>query len=135
MRYVEEYDLISEKVSLVPFNEKYPIHLFKSGIEDYDNFLREDARKYIELGISSVHLLIENGTDFILGYIALLTDSFLLKPEEKTAAGIDTPFNSTGFKGRQTGNAYRTQRASLRLLPALVRPWICARTIGIRRSL
>jgi hypothetical protein len=96
MKYREsgEYEIILSKVSLVSFNEKYSLQNFDCGIPDYNNFLIHDARKYIELGISSVHLLIETGTDFILGYIALLTDSFLLDDEEKESLKLNVPFSS-----------------------------------------
>jgi hypothetical protein len=96
MKYREtgEYEIISKKVSLFQFDEKYPIEQFDCGIDDYNQFLIHDARKYIDMKISSVHLLIENGTDFVLGYIALLTDSFLLDKEEKANAGLEIPFSS-----------------------------------------
>jgi hypothetical protein len=96
MKYREtgEYEEIFSKASLVPFKESYPLSDFDCGVADYNNFLLHDARKYIELGISSVHLLIENGTDFVLGYIALLTDSFLLDSEEKESLRLDIPFSS-----------------------------------------
>ncbi|MEW9697590.1 hypothetical protein [Paenibacillus sp. SI8] len=89
-----EYEVISQKVSLVPFDEIYLIQPFDCGVTDYNNFLVHDARKYISMGISSVHLLIENGTDFVLGYLALLTDSFLLDKSEKEKMELDIPFSS-----------------------------------------
>jgi hypothetical protein len=96
MRYREtgEYELISEKVQLVHFDEKYPIHLFDCGVSDYNDFLVYDAKKYIDLGISSVQLLIDKNTEQILGYIAFLTDSFLLDKTEKEKMDLDIPFSS-----------------------------------------
>jgi hypothetical protein len=93
-RQTGEYQLISEKTSLVQFNESYAIQSFDCGIEDYNNFLIHDARKYIDMGVSSIQLLIENGTDFILGYMALLTDSFFLDKAEKQRLELDIPFSS-----------------------------------------
>ncbi|WP_168120730.1 N-acetyltransferase [Paenibacillus sp. HB172176] len=96
MRYRDtgEYETISNLVSLVDFDENYPLESFDCGIEDYNNFLLHDAKKYIELGISAVQLLIDNESNAVLGYIAMLTDSFYLDSEEKNQLELDVPFNS-----------------------------------------
>ncbi|WP_410514292.1 hypothetical protein PaeBR_07785 [Paenibacillus sp. BR2-3] len=96
MRYREtgEYEVISTKVSLVDYDESCDLESFDCGIPDYNSFLLSDARKYIEIGISSVHLLVENETNFVLGYVALLTDSFLLDKSEKVKLELDIPFSS-----------------------------------------
>lgn len=96
MRYFDngEYKEIDQKVFLVLYNENYNLKLFDCGVEDYNNFLIYDAKKYMDLGISSVHLLVENRTDFVLGYIALLSDSFLLDVNEKEKLCLDVPYNS-----------------------------------------
>jgi hypothetical protein len=96
MRYrgTGTYEEMAELFKLVRFSTDYPIEQFDCGIKDYNDFLVHDARHYEDIGISSVHLLIHEETRAVLGYIALLTDSFLLDKDEKKRMGLDIPFSS-----------------------------------------
>jgi ribosomal protein S18 acetylase RimI-like enzyme len=94
-RNTGEYGEIAEKTSLVPFSTEYRIGDFDCGIEDYNLFLINDAKHYIESQISSVHLLIDDDSKDVIGYIALLADAFRLDKEEKRKVGLEhIPFNS-----------------------------------------
>lgn len=92
-----EYEEIAQFTSFVrldELDENYDLKQFDCGIEDYNNFLIHDARYYMENNISSVHLLIHNEYKDIIGYVALLTDSFLLDKDEKKRLKLNIPFNS-----------------------------------------
>lgn len=96
MKYLDtgEYGQILEHTTLVPFSTEYNLKGFECGQDDYNTFLINDAKYYIDYGISSVHLLIHNDTQDIIGYIALLTDAFLLDKEEKESLNLNVPFSS-----------------------------------------
>jgi len=89
-----EFDDILQNVVLVPYSSGYKLGDFDCGIDDYNNFLTNDARYYTEQNISQVRLLIHKQTADIISYVALSTDSFLLDKEEKQRENIDIPINS-----------------------------------------
>ncbi|MED1471784.1 hypothetical protein [Bacillus salipaludis] len=93
-RLTGEYETIIEHTSIVNFSKEYKLEEFDCGVEDYNTFLINDAEYYVENGISSVHLLIHNDTNDIIGYFALLTDAFLLDKNEKTSLELHIPFSS-----------------------------------------
>lgn len=96
MKYLStgEYDTILEHASIYPFSKEFDLNKFDCGVDDYNTFLLNDAEYYVNKGISSVHLLIQNDTSDIIGYFALLTDAFLLDKEEKEKLELDIPFSS-----------------------------------------
>ncbi|PFI96868.1 N-acetyltransferase [Bacillus cereus] len=94
-RNTGEYVIIAESTSFEIFDaEKHDVTSFDCGQEDYNSFLINDAEYYIENNISSINLLIDNESKDIIGYLALLTDAFLLDGAEKETAGLDIPFSS-----------------------------------------
>lgn len=88
------YEEMAERSRLVRYSADYPIKQFDCGVKDYNDFLVHDAKIYEEIGISSVHLLIHAETQDVLGYVALLTDSFFLDKSEKEKEGLTIPFSS-----------------------------------------
>lgn len=67
---------------------------FDCGVKDYNDFIVHDAAHYTNEHISSVHLLLDRETQDVLGYVALLTDSFRLDAEEKKRTNLhDIPFS------------------------------------------
>lgn len=93
-RHTGEYDEIAERTKLVAFSSEYRIGDFDCGIKDYNEFLRKDAGIYIRHQISQVHLLLDNQSQDVLGYIALLADTIALEPPEKESEELSVPFNS-----------------------------------------
>lgn len=92
-----EYEIILQHTSIVRFSKEYNLEKFDCGIDDYNNFLINDAQYYLDKSISSVHLLIHNDTNDtndIIGYFALLNDAFLLDKVEKEKIELEIPFSS-----------------------------------------
>ena len=90
----EEFEEISTAVFLVDYSPGYKLGEFDCGLKDYNDFITNDARIYIEQNICQVKLLLCKQTANIVAYMALNTDSFILDPEEKKKENLDIPFNS-----------------------------------------
>ncbi|GAB6172360.1 hypothetical protein JCM15765_18380 [Paradesulfitobacterium aromaticivorans] len=79
----DEFEDMLLAVVFVPYSPGYKLGDFDCGIEDYNQFLTNDARYYVEQNISQVRLLIHKQTADVIAYMALSTDSFLLDKDEK----------------------------------------------------
>ncbi|MFZ3373893.1 MAG: N-acetyltransferase, partial [Desulfitobacteriaceae bacterium] len=90
----EEFEEILQTVILVPYSPGYKLGVFDCEVEDYNQFLTNDAPYYIEQNISQIRLLIHKQTADVIAYMALNTDSFLLDKEEKIKENLDIPINS-----------------------------------------
>jgi len=90
----DEFEDILQTVVLVPYSPGYKLGDFDCGIDDYNQFLTNDAQYYIEQNISQVRLLIHKKTADVIAYMALSTDSFLLDKEGKIKENIEIPINS-----------------------------------------
>lgn len=90
----EEFEEILQAVVLVPYSPGYKLEDFDCGIDDYNDFLINDARYYIEQNISQVKLLIHKQSADIIAYMALSADSFILDNAEKEREHLDIPINS-----------------------------------------
>ena len=90
----EEFENILPMVELVNYSLGYRLGDFDCDSEDYNSFLSNDAKYYIQENICQVKLLINKQNGDIIAYMALNTDSFLLDPEEKEKEKLDIPFNS-----------------------------------------
>jgi len=90
----EEFEKILPMVELVNYSPGYRLGDFNCGSEDYNSFLTNDAKYYMQENICQVKLLINKRNGDIIAYMALNTDSFLLDPEEKEKEKLDIPFNS-----------------------------------------
>jgi len=88
----EEFGPIQQAVTLVDYSPGYRLGDFDCEIKEYNEFLTDDAPIYISQNISQVKLLIDKKKADVIGYIALLSDSFLLTEEEKEKEGLDIPF-------------------------------------------
>lgn len=92
MDYFEE---ISKMSHLVPYSKNYKIDEFDCGIEEYNNFLLNEAKQLGDLGVTQTQLLINNYTGDIMGYFSLCNASIQLKDDEKIQHSMDdVPFNS-----------------------------------------
>lgn len=94
MLYRDEFEEIKRTVVLVDFSPGYRLGDFDCGVEDYNEFLLNDAEYYIEQNVSQVKLLIDKKTADVVGYMALNTDSFKLDEDEKKKEDLDIPFTS-----------------------------------------
>ena len=89
------FDDISTRTHLVPFSSTYKIHHFDSGIEEYNNFLKNDAEFYEHQCVSKTHLLLDNYTADIIGYLSLGAAAIKITTEEKTVHDLGKiPFHS-----------------------------------------
>lgn len=109
------FEDISNSTHLVPFSHYYKIDNFKSGIPEYDDFLKKEALKYQNAGICSTQLLIDNYNGDVIGYFSLCMASIKLTSDEKDIhnmedvifssipslkigkLAIDTNFKSKGY--------------------------------------
>lgn len=100
MRYEDtgEYEILSEITRIVEINDEFcdahSLYGFECGVEDMNIFLYEHALDYQKWGMSKTHLLIDNETNDILGYISLCSSSILLTPTERTGYEIKVGFSS-----------------------------------------
>ncbi|MCK4257712.1 MAG: hypothetical protein KAX49_01970 [Halanaerobiales bacterium] len=89
------FDDISKKTHLVPFSRFYKIDKFDSGLKEYNNFLMYEANIYEKRCISKTHLLLDNYTADIIGYLSLSAASIRITSEEKTFHELESvPFFS-----------------------------------------
>jgi hypothetical protein len=74
-------------IKIRPLGQAHSLGHFDCGVEDLDEFLRNDALRYAERRIARVYVAIVDAPadtdDHIVGYVALVADSLVLETGEK----------------------------------------------------
>lgn len=86
---------IVEWLSLLPIDEVETVGHFSNEYEEYNVFLKEDAREFEALNISRTHLLVNSKEESVLAYMSLVADGVQLSKIEKelTVLGL-IPFSN-----------------------------------------
>lgn len=97
---VEDFKSILDTVNVLPIStlteEKLSQYSFDCGnAREYAFFLKYNAPKLDDMGITKTHLLIHKETDELIGYFSLSADTVTLTLEEKCDSGMkDVSFMS-----------------------------------------
>jgi GNAT superfamily N-acetyltransferase len=83
---------LSKEFLLVDFSLGYRLRDFACEIEEYNQWIVNDAEEYIQRNISRVHLLVNRKNGDIAAYLALCTDSFTI--EERAKQKYNFPFST-----------------------------------------
>ena len=81
-------------VELIDFPGAANLGDFSCSVDDYRDFLVNDAPKFSELNLTRVKLLLDRETGNIIAYMALLCDAIQLDTEEVQQMGWDIPFRT-----------------------------------------
>ena len=81
-------------VELIDFPGAANLGDFSCSVDDYRDFLANDAPKFSELNLTRVKLLLDRETGNIIAYMALLCDAIQLDTEEVQQMGWDIPFRT-----------------------------------------
>jgi hypothetical protein len=68
---------------IVPLGEAHELSPFCCGVQDLDEFLQNDSRRYVEKSIAKVYVAVDQASARVLGYVALVADSLVLETAEK----------------------------------------------------
>jgi len=74
---------IEKWLILLPIREVEDVSHFSNEYDEYNFFLKEEAKNYEKLSISRTHLLIDMQNGSILAYMSLVADSVQLTKSEK----------------------------------------------------
>ena len=74
---------IEKWLTLIPITEVESLSHFFNEYEEYNKFLKEDAKEYEKLNISRTHILVNLQNGQILAYMSLVADSVQLSRNEK----------------------------------------------------
>ena len=81
-------------VELIDFPGAANLGDFSCSVDDYRDFLVNDAPKFSELNLTRVKLLLDRETGNIIAYMALLCDAIQLDTVEVQQMGWDIPFRT-----------------------------------------
>ncbi|MGL5961402.1 MAG: hypothetical protein ACRCZ0_05560 [Cetobacterium sp.] len=84
-------DIITDiqNFQLVKLSQGYRIDDFNCNIDEYNNFLKNEAINIQEKNISKVHLIINKKNGDIVAYFTLSSSAINLSSDEKVSHGID----------------------------------------------
>jgi len=86
---------IEKWLTLLPIGEVEDVSHFSNEYEEYNLFLREDAKNYENLSISRTHLLVDMQNGSLLAYMSLVADSVQLTKSEKELVELGlVPFST-----------------------------------------
>ena len=85
--------LEKEEIKLISILEFKDLKVFRSSIDEYTDFLIEDALDLESKNISKTHLLVNKDKTKIFGYMTLLAGSIKLSIEERSKHG-EIPYES-----------------------------------------
>ncbi|MCJ8343446.1 MAG: hypothetical protein MJH09_11480 [Cetobacterium sp.] len=78
-----------QNFQLVKLSKGYRVEDFNCGLEEYNNFLKQEALNIQEKNISKVHLLINKKNGDIVAYFTLSSCAINLSSDEKISHGVD----------------------------------------------
>jgi len=90
----EEFENMLQAVVLLDYSPGYRLGDFDCEVQDYNDFLVNDAPYYIEQNICQVKILLEMKTGNVIAYMTLNADSFILDQAEKEREHIEVPYKS-----------------------------------------
>jgi len=86
---------IEEWLTLLPIGEMESVSHFFNEYEEYNVFLKEDAKNYEDLYISRTHVLVNTQDGSIFAYMSLVADSVQLSKNEKVLVELGLiPFST-----------------------------------------
>jgi len=88
-------ETIKEHLNLTSLKKRGDFSMFESDIEEYTEFLHENAAKHEKHHVSRTHLLVDKRDKSILAYMSLVNDNVALTVDEKELAGLpEIPFST-----------------------------------------
>jgi len=86
---------IIEHLEIKSIKDVADFFMFKNSIEEYTQFLHENAKEHEENHISCTHILLDKRDNFILAYMSLVNDNVALTVDEKELIGLpQIPFST-----------------------------------------
>ena len=92
---------IAKRLTLSPIDKVESVDRFSNEYEEYDVFLKKEARNYEGLNISRTHLLVDTQTTSVLAYMTLVADSVQLTRNEKELVEHTTKEKKRGYERRR----------------------------------